>query len=565
MELSDSTNKKFIDTIDVSDWQVETETGFEDIISSNKTIKYEIYEITLENGMFLECADTHILIDESDNEVYAKDSLNVPLRTKYGISRVVGVENTHRLENMYDLSVDSENHTYYTNDILSHNTTTTASYIAWFTIFNEAKNTAILANKADQAQEILSRIQMSYESLPLFLQPGVRVYNKRKMELSNRSVAFSAASSSSSIRGKAISLLYIDEAAFIPNDMEFYESTYPTIASGHNSRVIITSTPNGTRGLFYKLWKESEAGVNEYARMMVTWDMVPGRDEEWKNQTIGNTSEEQFRQEHCVVFRGSQNSLLKGSVLEKLVVTDPIKEIDDNVKVYKEPEEDCAYIVCVDVSRGIGGDYHAMTVINISTHPFEVVCTFRDNKMSPLIFPNLIYNIATEYNDANVLVEINDIGEQVSNILYFDLEYDNLIMTKSENGKQIIGFGANAKTGVRTTQAVKAIGTSNIKTMIEKEKIVLNDHAIIDELGTFVPKGKSFAADGGAHDDMVMTLVLFAWATTQTYFIELTDQDFRQQLLKEQEERAMEEIMPFGFIENDLFEYNGSPSGHFTL
>lgn len=268
---------------------------------------------------------------------------------------------------------------------------------------------------------------------------------------------------------------------------------------------------------------------------------------------------------HNCVFRGSQNSLLSGATLERLVVTDPIVEKDDNIKVYKEPEDGHAYIICVDVSRGIGGDYHAMTVIDISTSPFEVVCTFRDNRMSPLILPNLIYNVAIEYNDANVLIEINDIGEQVSNILYFDLEYENLIMTRPENNKQIIGFGHNAKTGVRTTQAVKAIGTSNIKTMIEKEKIILNDHVIIDELGTFIPKGKSYEADTGAHDDMVMTLVLFAWATTQTYFIELTDQDFRQQLLREQEDRAMEEIMPFGFIENDFSQYDGKPSGHFSI
>jgi len=447
----------------------------------------------------------------------------------------------------------------------SGKTQTTATYILWFILYHEAKTSAILANKADQAQEILSRIQLSYESLPMFLQPGVRVYNKRKMELDHHSVVFSAASASSSVRGKSIALLYVDECAFIPNDMEFYESTYPTIASGKNSQVIITSTPNGTRGLFYKIWSESEAGANDYVRMKVTWDMVPGRDQEWKRQTIANTSPEQFRQEHEVVFRGSQSSLLSGQTLEMMVSKAPIQEVD-GVNVYHTPQEGHVYIACCDVSRGVGGDYHAMSVVDISTKPYEVVATYRNNKLSPLLYPNLIYNMAVQYNDAYVLVEINDIGQQVADILYYDLEYENILMTITEKNRQVIGFGQTAKTGVRTTQAVKAIGCSNIKTMIEKERLIVNDMTAIDEFGTFVPKGKSYEADSGSHDDMVMTLVLFAWATTQTFFIELTDQDFRQQLLSEQEDRAMESISPFGIIDDGVFpEYQGEVTQHHTF
>lgn len=440
-------------------------------------------------------------------------------------------------------------------------TQTTATYILWFILYHEAKTSAILANKADQAQEILSRIQLSYESLPMFLQPGVRTYNKRKVELDHHSVVFSAASGSSSIRGRSIALLYVDEAAFIPNDMEFYESTYPTIASGKNSQVIVTSTPNGTRGLFYKLWMESEADINEYVQMLVTWDMVPGRDEEWKRQTIANTSPEQFAQEHICIFRGSQNSLLSSQTLEYMVSKAPIDE-HDGVRVYKEPEKDHVYIACCDVSRGVGGDYHAMSVVDISIQPYEVVATYRDNKLSPLLYPNLIYNVANTYNEAHVLIEINDIGQQVSDILYYDLEYENVLMTITEKNKQVIGFGQNAKTGVRTSQAVKAIGCSNIKTMIEKERLIVNDMDAINEFGTFVPKGKSYEADSGATDDMVMSLVLFAWATTQTFFIELTDKDFRKELLKEQEERAMESITPFGLVDSEFGEFTGNMEEH---
>lgn len=433
-------------------------------------------------------------------------------------------------------------------------TQTTASYIMWFALFHEAKTCAILANKADQAQEILARIQLSYESLPMFLQAGVRTYNKRKMILSNNSTVFSAASSSGSIRGKSISLLYIDEAAFIPGDMEFYESTYPTIASGKNSQVIVTSTPNGTRGLFHKLWCESEAGINDYVRKEVSWDMVPGRDEEWKRQTIANTSKEQFRQEHEIKFRGSQNSLLPGDVLEAMNSKAPVDTKND-LNIYEYPKDLHTYIACCDVSRGTGNDYHAMSVIDITKQPYKLVATYRNNKLSPLLYPNLIYNVALEYNEAHVLVETNDIGEQVANQLYYDLEYENIIMCKREKSRFVIGFGHDATPGVRTTTPVKAIGCSTLRTMIEKERLIINDMQTIDELGTFVPKGKSYEADSGAHDDTVMTLVLFAWATTQQYFIELTDHDFRESLVKEQEERAYEEMCPFGVISTDFGEY----------
>lgn len=438
----------------------------------------------------------------------------------------------------------------------SGKTVVTAVYIMWFIMYREAKTSAILAHKADQAQEILSRIQLSYESLPLFLQPGVRVYNKRKMELDHHSVAFSAASSSGSIRGKSIALLYVDEAAFIPNDMEFYESTYPTIASGKNSQVIITSTPNGKRGLFYKLWTESGAQENSYVRMLVTWDMVPGRDEEWKKQTIDNTSREQFDQEHNCSFKGSQNSLLDGKTLERLVTKAPVDELH-GVNVYEHPQKGHVYFACCDVSRGVGGDYHAMSIIDVTVKPYRVVATYRNNTLSPLLYPNLIYNVCDHYNEAFVLIEINDIGQQVSDILYYDLEYENLMMTQREGSKQVIGFSGNSQTGVRTTKAVKSIGCSNIKTMIEKEQLIVNDMTTINEFGVFIPKGGSYQAENGAHDDMVMTLVIFAWATTQTFFIEMTDVNFRQDLLNEQENRAIESISPFGIIEDGFTEYAG--------
>lgn len=443
----------------------------------------------------------------------------------------------------------------------SGKTQTTAAFMLHFAMFNASKYCAILANKSDQAQEILARVQMSYENLPLYLQPGVRSYNKRSMEFEHRSKIASFASGSSSIRGKSISLLYIDEAAFIPGDMEFYESTYPVISSGKDSRVIITSTPNGTRGLFHKLWKESVDKSNDYKNFLVTWDMVPGRDEEWRRQTISNTSPEQFAQEYECKFRGSQNSLLTAYTLESLYTKIPIEEWDDGLKVYYEVEKDHCYVITVDVSRGVGKDYHAFSVIDVSTKPYEVVAVYKNNRLSPMLYPNVIHNVAMKYNEAMVLVEINDIGEQVSSILFHDIEYENMVMIDKYKNRQVISFGGNSTPGVRTTTAVKSIGCSNIKTMVERGHINLNDMDMIDEFGTFVEKGRSYEADKGAHDDLVMTMVLFAWMTTQDFFIEMTKKDLRDMLLSDLEDKSMEDLCPFGIIDSSFYSYDGTEEG----
>jgi hypothetical protein len=458
---------------------------------------------------------------------------------------------------MYDLEVDSEDHVYYTNDVLSHNTQTTASFILHFSLFNDAKMSAILANKADQAQEILERIQLSFEMLPLYLQPGVKTYNKRSMNFGNNSKIMTFSSSSSSVRGKSIALLYVDETAFIPNDMQFYESTYPTIASGKQSKVILTSTPNGTRGMFYKLWQESISNRNSYVRKIVTWNMVPGRDKKWKEETIANSSAEQFRQEHECAFRGSSDSLLSGAVLETLIVKEPIEMIED-LAIFEEAKESHSYAMTVDCSEGVGGDFHAVSVIDITQVPYEVVATYSNNKLSPLLLPNLLLNVGTKYNDALILIENASSGGQVASDLYYDLEYENTLMTIQEKGKQVLGFDSEGRFGVKTSKQVKSIGCSTIKTLIENGKINLNDSNMISEFGDFVPKGGSYAAAEGAHDDMVMSMVLFGWLTTQSYFVEMTDVDIRQKLFSDMRSRSEEEMLPFGFIDDGHSEFDGN-------
>jgi hypothetical protein len=445
----------------------------------------------------------------------------------------------------------------------SGKTQTTAAFILHFVNFNPSKTVAILANKAAQAREILSRIQMSYESLPNFIKQGVSSYNKGSMKFGNRSEAFCAASSSSSIRGRSISLLYIDEAAFLLKDMEFYESTYPVISSGKESRVIITSTPNGARGLFHKLWMESVEGINRYKRMEVPWHRVPGRDTAWKDEQIDQTSAEQFNQEHGLIFRGSQNSLLSSDTLSQLVIKKPV-ETYGNLIVYKEPykgdkvEKPHEYFITVDTSRGLGKDYSAFIVFDISVSPYEVVATYRNNRISPMVYPQIIRSVADKYNQAYVLVEINDIGEQVANILYYDFEYENLLMCYTDKSYQTIGFIKDPKMGVRTTTQVKSIGCSNVKTMIETGKLLLNDDQVISEFGTFVPKGRSYEADSGANDDLAMCCVLFAWASVQDYFIEITNRDVKRDVRDYMMEEIMEDLLPFGIIDNGFETFSPS-------
>lgn len=445
----------------------------------------------------------------------------------------------------------------------SGKTQTTATYILHYNNFKTAKTTAILANKASQSREILSRIQMSYENLPLFLQQGVTAYNKGSMNFGNRSEIFCAASTSSSVRGKSCSLVYIDECAFIPRDMEFYESTYPVISSGKFSRIIITSTPNGQRGLFFKLWTEALAKKNDYQTTMVKWDEVPGRDQEWKRTTINNTSEAQFKQEHELSFRGSQNSLINGSDLDKLVVHEII-EVMHGVNVYEEPvkgEHPHQYMMTVDVSRGVGGDYSTFSVFDISSKPFKQVATYRNNKISPILYPSVIYNTAMHYNKALVLVEINDIGEQTASILHHEYEYDNVLTTIKEKNSYTIGFSSDSMYGVRTTVKVKSVGIAALETMVRNDLIEIVDNETIGELGTFIPKNGSYEADSGAHDDMVMTLVLFAWASTQSYFIELTNRNLRTSVLETFTDQALEELTPFGIIDDEFGEFDGEYKG----
>jgi len=434
-------------------------------------------------------------------------------------------------------------------------TTTSAAVVLWHVLFNESYTVAILANKLSTAREILARVQRAFEYLPKWLQQGVVTWNKTNIELENGSQIIAASTASSAIRGYSINFLYLDEFAFVPRNIQddFFTSVYPTIISGTNTKVVITSTPNGF-DLFYKIWTNSIEDRNEYANFSVNWWDVPGRDEEWKEKTIANTSEDQFRQEFEAEFLGSANTLISPNVLRTLAFKNPQStHYDGSLKIYAEPQEGHIYFCIVDTARGTGIDASAFVVINASTVPYNVVACYKNNLIDPLIYPEVIYNVAKSYNEAFTLVEINDNGQQIADILHHDLEYENIIFT-SVKGRagQVIGggFSSNVQRGVRTTKQVKRIGCANVKTMVEKDKILLNDFDLINEFSTFIQKGASYEADIGSHDDLVMCLVLFAWGTNQTFFKDLTNVDFRQKLLEDRERLISDDILPFGFVDD---------------
>lgn len=435
-------------------------------------------------------------------------------------------------------------------------TTTMAAIIMHYAIFNPDFNIAILANKAATAREILSRIQLAYENLPWFLQQGIVEWNKGNIELENGSKIFASSTSASSVRGMSINLVYLDEFAFVPHTVqeEFFASVYPTISSGKTSRVLITSTPNGMN-MFYKLWHDAEKGYNDYKTVSVNWWDVPGRDEKWKEETIRNTSEKQFAVEFECEFLGSSNTLIDANKLRMLTFERPLR-YNDTLKIFKDPEIGRIYTIAVDTSRGVGNDFSAFIVVDVTEVPYQVVATFRNNTIAPMLYPKYIYNAAKAYNDAVVLVEVNDIGQSVAEALHHQFEYEGLVKAQWKGrAGQIVGGGfgsGESQLGVRTTSSLKRIGCSTLKTIVENDRLLISDFDILSELTTFVAnkRGTNYEAEEGMTDDLAICLVLFAWLTGQDYFKELTDIDIRKNLYELNEKAIEDDLVPFGFIES---------------
>ena len=442
----------------------------------------------------------------------------------------------------------------------SGKSTTIIAYLLYYVLFNANVNVAILANKAATARDLLGRLQLAYEQLPNWLQQGVMSWNKGSLELENGSKILASSTSASAVRGGSYNIIFLDEFAYVPANVaeQFFSSVYPTISSGKTTKVMIVSTPHGMN-MFYKLWNDAENQRNSYIPIEVHWTEVPGRDEAWKKETIANTSEQQFNTEFECQFLGSINTLINASKLRILTYKDPLKQ-NAGLTLYENPIEKHTYMITADVARGTKNDNSAFCVFDISEVPYRLVTLYKDNEIKPLLFPSKIYDVARAYNQAFVLIEVNDIGEQVANNLQFDLEYDNLIMT-SMRGRagQVMGggfSGGRAQLGVRTTKSVKTVGCSNLKQLIETDKLIIEDFDTINELSTFIVHGSSFQAEEGSNDDLVMCCVIFAWATDQTYFKELTDNDIRKQMYKEQQNQLEQDMAPFGFIIDGLEEEN---------
>ena len=441
-------------------------------------------------------------------------------------------------------------------------TTTSVAYLLWLTLFSDSQNIAVLANKGSLARDILAKYQLAYENLPMWLQQGVVTWNKGNVELENGSKIIAASTSSSAVRGGAFNVVFLDEFAFVPANIanEFFNSVYPVISSGKTTKIIIVSTPNGMN-LFYKLWMDAIGKKNGYKPFQIHWSMVPGRDEKWKEETIKNTSEEQFRQEFECEFLGSTNTLISGSKLAQMVYQDPIIR-HELLHIFEAPirgdedemKHEHIYAICVDPSEGRNMDDSAFSVFDVSSVPYKQVAKYNSSSISPVLFPTVIYNTAKLYNNAFVLVEINN-TPQIADTLHQDLEYENVVKIETGNKKAQAmgtGFGRGIQLGLKMSPQVKRIGCSNLKTLIENDKLIINDFDTISQLTTFVSNHNSFSAEEGATDDIVMTLVMFAWMTTQQYFKEIVNHDLRKQMQLEMMNQSDEEVPSFGLFDDGM-------------
>lgn len=571
-KLSDTVERKFVNSIDITEWEIETDSGWEDVTAIHKTVEYVEWNLVLSNGMQLTCADNHIVFRENMEEVFVKNLVpGDEIMTRDGPVSVQSVVETNQSSHMFDVTVNSPNHRFYSAGILSHNTTTAVCIILHYILFNRFKSVALLANKGDAAREILDRIQTAYESLPKWIQQGVVEWNKGSVVLENGSKVLAASTSSSNIRGKSMNFVYIDETAFVEGWSDFYSSVFPTLSSGKTTKILFTSTPNGLNH-FYKTCEQAQMNVNPENRrgkngfiyIEVPWHKVPGRDDEWRDEILAGMDfdYQKFEVEFNVTFEGSSNTLISGAKLKELFAREAVQK-EEHISVYCLPKEGANYVIVADVSRGKGLDYSAFQVIDITKMPYEQVATFRDNFIVPIEYAEVIHRIARYYNNAAVLVEVNDIGAQVSDTLFYDFGYENILFTENAGaaGKRITaGFGGkNVDRGIRTTKLVKNVGCSLLKLLLEQNQMIINDNDTIQELRQFSKKGPGYEAESGSTDDLVMCLVLFAWLSDQRYFRDLTDINTIAKLRDRTEDEMQRQLTPFGIIDDGQDDFEDVP------
>ena len=443
-------------------------------------------------------------------------------------------------------------------------TTTAAAYILWYTIFQEAKSVAILANKSSTAREIMSRYQLMYENLPMWMQQGVKTWNKGDVELENGSKVFTSATTASGIRGKSVNMLYIDEAAIIPNNIAeaFFTAVYPVISAGQTTKILITSTPLGYNH-FWKFWNDAQNKRNDFVPMFIPYWEIPGRNEAWAEEQRRQLGDLKYNQEVLCKFLGSALTLIRSDIIEQMSYDDPIYS-KEGLDLYEMAEKGHSYVMVADTAKGVGGDYSAFVIVDVTEVPYKMVGKYRDNSIAPMLYPSVIYRLAKEFNDAYVLIEVNS-SEQVAHILYSEYEYENILFVQRDAKGQRIsgGFAGAGKTqlGVNTDRKVKRIGCFNFKSLLEEKKLLIPDADVISEISTFIESKGSYAADEGYHDDLVMPLVLFGWLTTNSYFREITDVNLREIMYQQKIKQIEEEMLPVGFINDGQQEETFIDSG----
>jgi hypothetical protein len=448
-------------------------------------------------------------------------------------------------------------------------TTSAAAYILWYTLFQDNKSVAVLANKSATAREIMSRYQLMFEYLPPWMQQGIKTWNKGDIELENGSIVFTSATTAAGIRGKSVNLLYIDEAAIIPNTVAdaFFTAVYPVISAGQTTKILITSTPLGYNH-FWKFWNDAVNKNNDFVPMYIPYWEIPGRDEKWALEQKRQLGDLKYNQEVLCKFLGSSLTLINSDTIEYMT-TCPTVYSKDGLDLYEYPingqrDEDeklvtkpHTYVIVADTAKGVGGDYSAFVIVDITEVPYKLVGKFRDNKIAPMLYPTVIHKIAKDYNNAYVMIEINS-SEQVAHIMHNELEYDNIIFVNRDTKKgQVVsgGFGGGkTQLGVQTDKRVKRIGCFTFKALVEEKKLLIMDADTISEISTFIQVRDSYAADDGYHDDLVMPLVLFSWLTTNSYFKELNNVNIREAMYQERIKQIEEDVIPFGFIQNGLEE-----------
>lgn len=547
-------NSKITEEFQIEGFSVSSDSGQISVKKSFKTKEFEVFEIETEDGHKLRCADNHILFGEYKFEYFLKElSVGSKIYTKNGLSKIISITHTKEWKEMYDLEVCHKDHRYYTNGVLSHNSTSLAVYILWYILFNSNKNVMVAAHKLSLSAEIVDRIKKAYELLPTWIQTGIVTWNKKSIELANGSRVQIAASSDDGIRGESIDILVLDEFAHYKNDASFWESAEPTVAANPEAKIVIISTPNGKGNEFFKIWEGGESGATEWKTLHVDWNEIPGRDEEFRRNQIASIGIKRWNQEYAALFEGSSNTLVDDQFLTILrkKAKDPIRIekniLDTEVKIFEEPQPGRFYVMAVDVSRGGGGDFSTFTVIDATESPYKTVATFKSNTLSPIIFPDLICKYATLYDEAVVIIERNDLGDSIINELHYELEYTNVFIDSER---------ANSTLGVWTTTKVKKKGCLTLKELIETSNIEILDIDIVEELETFEgdKRGIFNASGAGNYDDLVQNLWLFASVLETRNFKMFAPDEFDgvKNMIhkKNMEELSLEEIPPIGIFGN---------------